>query len=65
MRDLFSLRRTSRLAREKYILNLNITVHNQVTFGNKSLIVFGLNVWNSLPYHIKSSEKPRVVQNDI
>ena len=65
MRDLFSLRKTSRFVREKYILNLNITVHNQVTFGNKSLIVFGLNVWHSLPYHTKSSEKPRVVQNDI
>ena len=56
MRDLFSLRETSRLAREKYMLNLNIPVHNQVTFGSKSLRVFGPNVWNSLPYHIKSSE---------
>ena len=48
MRDLFSLRETSTLVREKYMLNLNIPVHNQVTFGPK--------VWNSLPYHIKSSE---------
>ena len=57
MRDLFSLRETSRLVREKYMLNLNIPVHNQVTFGNKSLRVFGPKVWNSLPYHIKPSEK--------
>ena len=54
MRDLFSLRVTSRLVREKYMLN--IPVHNQVTFGSKSLRVFGPKVWNSLPYHIKSSE---------
>ena len=39
MRDLFSLRETSRLIREKYMLNLNIPVHNQVTFGNKSFRV--------------------------
>ena len=56
MRDLFSLRETSRLIREKYMLNLDVPVHNQVTFGNKSLSVFGPKVWNSLPYHIKSSE---------
>ena len=56
MRDLFSLRETSRLVREKQLLNLNIPVHNQVTFGSKSLRVFGPKVWNSLPYHIKSSE---------
>ena len=56
MRDLFSSRETSRLGREKYMLNLNIPVHNQVTFGSKSLRVFGPKVWNSLAYHIKSSE---------
>ena len=41
MRDLFSLRETSRLIREKYVLNLNIPVHNQVTFGSKSFRDFG------------------------
>ena len=56
MRDLFSLRETSRLIREKYMLNLNIPVHNQVTSGSKSLRVFRTKVWNSLHYHIKSSE---------
>ena len=52
MRDLFSLRETNRLTREKYMLNLSLPVHNQVTFGSKSLRVFGPKVWNSLPYHI-------------
>ena len=41
MRDLFNLRETSRLIREKYVLNLNIPVHNQVTFGSKSFRDFG------------------------
>ena len=56
MRDLFSLRETSRLIRGKYMLNLNMPVHNQITLGSISLRVFGPKVWNSLPYHIKSSE---------
>ena len=56
MRDLFSLRETSRLALEKFMLNLNIPVHNQVTFGSKNLRIFGPKVWNSLPSHIKSSD---------
>ena len=56
MRDLLSLRETSGVVREKYMLNLNIPVHKQVTFGSKSLRVFGPKVWNILPYHLKSSE---------
>ena len=56
MRDLFSLRETSRLIQEKYLLNLSVPVHNQLTFANKSLRVFGPKVWKSLLYHIKSSE---------
>ena len=56
MRDLFSWTEANRLVREKNVINLNILVHNQVTFGSKSLRAFGPKVWNSLPYHIKSSE---------
>ena len=54
IRDLFSLRETSRLVQEKCMLKLNIPVYNQVTVG--SLRVFGPKVWNSLPNHIKSFE---------
>ena len=52
-RDLFILRETSRIIQEKYMLNLNIPVHNQnqVTFGRKSLRAFGSKSWNRLPYH--------------
>ena len=34
------------------MLNLNIPVHDQVTFERESLRIFGPKVWNSLLYHI-------------
>ena len=48
---LFKLRETNRNVRNKYKLNLNITVVNQVNYGSKSL-----RVWNSPPHHAKSAE---------
>ena len=56
MKKIFELRETNRNVREKYRLNLNIPNYNQVTFGKKSLRIFGPKIWNSLPYHIKSSK---------
>ena len=53
---LFELGETNRSVREKYRFNLNIPYYNQVTFGKKCLIIFGPKIWNSLPYHIKSSQ---------
>ena len=45
-----------RLLREQYKLNLETPEWNQVTFGEKSLKVYKPKVWNSLPFHIKTSE---------
>ena len=56
MKQIFELRETNRNVREKYRLNLNISIYNQVTFGKKSLRRFRSTIWNSLPYHIKSSK---------
>ena len=56
MKQIFELRETNRNVREKYRLNLNIPNYNQVTFGKKSLRIFGPKIWNSLPYYIKSSK---------
>ena len=56
MKQIFELRETNRNVREKYRLNLNIPNYNQVTFGKKSLRILGPKIWNSLPYHIKSSK---------
>ena len=50
------MRETNRSVREKYRLNLNIRNYNQVAFGKKNLRIFGLKIWNTLPYHIESSK---------
>ena len=57
IKDLFSFKESSKIVQEKYMLNLKIPVHTQVMFGSKSLRVLVPNVRNSLPYHIKPSEK--------
>ena len=56
MQELFKLRETNRNVRNKYKLNLNIPVVNQVNYRTKSLRIFGPKVWNSLPHQIKSAE---------
>ena len=44
MKQIFELRETKRNVREKYWLILNIPNYNQVTFGKKSLRIFGLRI---------------------
>ena len=56
MKEIFKLRENTRLVRQKYKQNLEIHKWNKVTFGEKSLKVYGPKIWNSLPYHIKTSE---------
>ena len=41
MKHIFELRETNRNAHEKYRLNLYIPNYNQVTFGKKSVRIFG------------------------
>ena len=56
MNDIFKLRNTDRLTREKYMLNLGIPNLNQATFGTRSLRSCSPKIWNTLPYHIKTSD---------
>ena len=56
IKDIFQMRMTNFPTREKYKLTLEIAKSNQVRFGTKSLRYLDPEVWNSLPYHIKSSE---------
>ena len=56
MNDIFKLRNTDRLTREKYKLNLEILKPNQVTFGTRSLRSYGPKIQNALPDHIKTSD---------
>ena len=53
MKQIFILIESNRSVPEKY--QLNISNYNEVTFGKKRLRIFGPIIWNSLPYHIKSS----------
>ena len=56
MNETFELRKTKRAVRNQYKLNLEVPIINQVTYGAKSIRYFGPKIWNSLPFHIKSSE---------
>ena len=65
MKEIFKLRKTSRAVRSNYKLNLDVPTINQVIFGDKSLRYCGPTIWNSLPFHIKSSEDLEAFKNII
>ena len=54
--NILKVKQNKRLVREQYKLNLETPEWNQVTFGKKRLKIYGSKVWNSLPFHIKTSE---------
>ena len=56
MQEYFKVRETNRNAWNKYKLNLNIPVVNQVNYGTKNLGSFEPKIWNSLLHHLKSAE---------
>ena len=47
MNDIFKLRNTDRLTREKCKLNLEIPKLNQATFKTKNLKSYGPKIWNA------------------
>ena len=65
MNELFKVKQTQRPVRDKYKLNLETPKWNQVTFGAKSLKIYGPKMWNNLPYHIKSSENLEIFKTMI
>ena len=50
MNNIFKVKENKRLVREQYKLNLETPEWNQVTFGAKSLKVYGSKVWNSIKF---------------
>ena len=58
MNNIFKVKENKRLVREQYKLNLETPEWNQVTFRAKSLKMYGTKVWNSLTFHVKTSENP-------
>ena len=65
MNEIFKLRKISRVVRSNYKLNLDVPTINQVSFGGKSLRYYGPKIWNSLSFHIKSSENLEAFINII
>ena len=65
--DIFELRKTNRAIRNQYKPNLEVPIINQVTFGAKSIRYLGPEIWNTLPFDIKSSESlttfKRIIKN--
>ena len=65
MNEIFKLRKTSGLVCSNYYLNLDVGTINHVSLGDKSLRYYGLKIWNSLSFHIKSSENLEAFKNII
>ena len=65
MDELFKIRKTSRVVRSNYKLNLDVPTINQVSFGDKSLTYYGPKIWNSLLFSINSSENLEAFKNII
>ena len=49
MNNIFKVKENKRVVREQYKFNLETPEWNQVTFGAKTLKVYGSKVWNCLP----------------
>ena len=56
MNEIFELRKSNRAVQNQYKANLEVSIVNQVNFGAKSIRYPGPKIWDSLPFHIKSSE---------
>ena len=65
MNEIFKLRKISREVHSNYKLNLYVSTINQVSFGGKSLWYYEPKIWNSLSFHIKSSENLEAFINII
>ena len=65
LKEIFYLKKLNRPVREKYKLNLQIRKINPARFGPKSLRDFGPKIWNTLPYHIKTSENADIFKKTI
>ena len=65
MKQIFQLRETNRTVRNQYKLNLNVPKVNQVSYGEKSLRYYGPKIWNSLPFHVKTSENLKTFKEII
>ena len=45
--------------------NLNVPKVNQASYGEQSLRYYGPKIWNSLPFHVKTSENLKTFKDII
>ena len=64
LKDIFYFKESNRPVREKYKLNLQIPKINQVKYDTKRLRGLGPKIWNTLQYHIKTSENTDYYQKN-
>ena len=64
LKQIFQLRETNRTVRNQHKLNINVHKFNQVSYGEKGLTYYGPKIWNSPPFHVKTSENLKTF-NDI
>ena len=65
MKQFFQVRETNRTVRNQYKLNVCVAKVNQDNYGEKSLRFYGPKIWNSLPFHIKTSENFKTFKDII
>ena len=65
MKQIFQLRKTNRIVRNQDKLNLSVSKVNQGSYGEKSLIYYGSKIWNSLPFHVKTSKNLKTFKDII
>ena len=65
MKQIFQLRETNKTVRNQCKLNLSVPKVNQVSYGEKSLRYHGSTIWNSLPFHVKTSENLKTFKDIV
>ena len=65
MKQIFQLRETNRAVRNQRKLNISVPKVNQVSYGEKSLRFCRPNIWNSLPFYVKTSENLKTFKDII
>ena len=59
------IREINRTVRNQCKLNLSVPKFNQVSYGENSLRCYGPKIWNSLPFHVKTSENLKTCKDIV
>ena len=65
MKQIFQLRKTNRIVRNQDKLNLSVSKVNQGSYGEKSLRYYVSKLWNTLPFHVKTSKNLKTFKDII